>query len=305
MKKVISVSLGSKTRDYKREYELGGEKIQVQRIGTDGSLKKYKELLEKYDGKIDAFGIGGFDAYLCRKKKKYKIRDFWKLVKNVKKTPFLDGGGIKSTLESEIFQFVEKKLPEEVDEDRSTLVMSAVDRWGQAESAWKFVNQNKKLITFGDLIWGLKLGIPLHSLKTVNALAIFLTPIVVRLPFSMLYPTGDKQTEFKPYKTKYFKKAKFIAGDFHFINRNMPNEGMEGKIIITNTTTEENVERLKELGVKYIITSTPRIEGRSFGTNVLEACIVAISGKNRELTIEEYREYLKKFNIDPVIEKLN
>ncbi|MHA1303453.1 MAG: quinate 5-dehydrogenase [Candidatus Heimdallarchaeaceae archaeon] len=304
MKKVISVSLGSKHRDYTREFTLGGEKIQVQRIGTDGDWKKYQELLEYYDGKIDAFGVGGVDCYLWRGSHKYKIRDFWKISKNVKETPLIDGGGIKNTLEGKIFQYIEEKLPEEVEGDRSTVVMSAVDRWGQASSAWEFVNKNKKLITFGDLIWGLKLGIPIHSLKTVNLIGFFLMPVVSRMPFTMLYPTGEEQKVHKPYKTKYFKKAKFIAGDYLFINRNMPNEDMEGKIIITNTTTEENMERLRDLGIKYVITSTPRIEGRSFGTNVLEASIVAVSGKKRPLTTEEYNHYLKEFNIEPVIEKL-
>jgi len=39
---------------------------------------------------------------------------------------------------------------------------------------------------------------------------------------------------------------------------------------LTNTTTSENVEELKKRGVSLLITTTPVIEGRSFGTNVLE-----------------------------------
>ncbi|MHA1515877.1 MAG: quinate 5-dehydrogenase, partial [Candidatus Heimdallarchaeaceae archaeon] len=87
-KHVVSVSLGSSTRDYKREYNLGNEVVIVERIGTNGDMKKYKELIESLDGKVDAFGVGGADLYLVRREKKYKIRDVWKkLIKNVKDTP--------------------------------------------------------------------------------------------------------------------------------------------------------------------------------------------------------------------------
>jgi hypothetical protein len=84
----------------------------------------------------------------------------------------------------------------------------------------------------------------------------------------------------------------------------MPHEDMEGKIIITNTTRENDIELLKKIGIKYVITSTPRVDGVSFGTNVLEASIVAISGEKGELTREAYEDYLKKLKIEPTIQKL-
>ncbi len=304
-KHVVSVSLGSSSRDYKREYTLANETVIVERIGTNGDMKKYKALIESLDGKVDAFGIGGTDLYLRREDSLYKIRDVWKkLIANVKETPMVDGGGMKSTLEGNIMQHIESKLPEEVEEDRSSLVMCAVDRWHQAESVWDFVGHDKKKITFGDLLWGFQLGIALHTMKSVKRIAKLLLPLVSRLPFSMLYPTGEKQEVNKPSFTKYFDRAKWIAGDYLFIKRNMPLDRMEGKILVTNTTTSDDVQQLKDIGVKYIITSTPRIEGRSFGTNALEAVIVAISGEKRELTRAEYEEFLKKLKIEPVIQKL-
>ncbi|MCK4972318.1 MAG: quinate 5-dehydrogenase, partial [Candidatus Heimdallarchaeota archaeon] len=131
-----------------------------------------------------------------------------------------------------------------------------------------------------------------------------LLPIVCKLPFSWIYPTGEKQDIHKPTQTKYFKRAKWIAGDFLFINRNMPHEDMEGKIIVTNTTRETDVELLKKIGIKYLITSTPSVGGVSFGTNVLEASIVALSGEKGELAKEVYEDYLKKLKIEPNIQKL-
>ena len=84
----------------------------------------------------------------------------------------------------------------------------------------------------------------------------------------------------------------------------MPHEDMEGKIIVTNTTRAQDVELLKKVGIKYVITSTPVIDGVSSGTNVLEASIVAISGAKGELSREEYEDFLKEFKIEPNIQKL-
>jgi hypothetical protein len=62
---------------------------------------------------------------------------------------------------------------------------------------------------------------------------------------------------------------------------------------------------LKEAGVKTLVTTTPELEGRSFGTNVMEALLVALSGKNKELTAAEYLVLIKKLDFKPRISTLN
>jgi len=75
----------------------------------------------------------------------------------------------------------------------------------------------------------------------------------------VLYPTGSKQLERTPKFVQYFKQADVIAGDYLYIDKYMP-EDLQGKIILTNTTTSENVEELKKRGVSLLITTTPVIE---------------------------------------------
>jgi hypothetical protein len=84
----------------------------------------------------------------------------------------------------------------------------------------------------------------------------------------------------------------------------MPDD-MQGKVIATNTTTAADVELFKQLGIKYLVTSTPVLDGRSFGTNMMEAALVAISGKNRPLTGAEYNELLDKLGFEPQLQELN
>jgi hypothetical protein len=84
----------------------------------------------------------------------------------------------------------------------------------------------------------------------------------------------------------------------------MPDD-MQGKVIVTNTTTPEDQQLFRELGVKYLITTTPVLEGRSFGTNMMEAALVAISGKGRPLQRSEYAEMLARLNLEPQLQVLN
>jgi hypothetical protein len=54
---------------------------------------------------------------------------------------------------------------------------------------------------------------------------------------------------------------------------------LSGKIIVTNTTTAHDCELFKKAGVKYLVTTTPVLDGRSFGTNMMEASIIAAMGR--------------------------
>jgi hypothetical protein len=80
---------------------------------------------------------------------------------------------------------------------------------------------------------------------------------------------------------------------------------MQGKVIVTNTTTNEDVELFRKCGVKYLITTTPVLDGRSFGTNMMEAALVAASGKRRPLTWPELDEILNRLGFEPQLQELN
>ena len=153
-------------------------------------------------------------------------------------------------------------------------------------------------------MFALDIPIAIKSLGGLRTLAKILTPIVTRLPFEWLYPTGEKQEQRTPKYEKYYQWATVIAGDCHYIKSHMP-DNMQGKVIVTNTTTPEDVELFRKCGVKYLVTTTPVLDGRSFGTNMMEAALVAVSGKSRPLTWVEYNELIDKLGFEPQLQELN
>ena len=149
----------------------------------------------------------------------------------------------------------------------------------------------------------LGLPVPLFRERSVRALAAVIMPVAGRLPFQWVYPTGEKQEERLPRWEKYYRRASVIAGDFLLIKRHMP-DVLPGKIIITNTTTAEDVAMLREAGIKYLVTTTPVFEGRSFGTNMLEAALVAAAGKGRVLTHDELNSLIDRIGLEPQLREL-
>ncbi len=301
MKNIVSASLGSSKRNHKVAVSLLGEDFTIERIGTDGDFPRAMQMLRDLDGKVDAIGLGGIDLYLYADGKRYTIRDAQKLKNAVKKTPVVDGSGLKNTLERKTINYLAKveNLPLA---GKSVLMVSAVDRFGMAES----LHELGCKILFGDLIFGLNIPIAIRSMGTFKFLAKLILPVITKMPFKILYPTGSKQEKESNEKyARFYNECDVIAGDFLFIRKYMPKD-MSGKWILTNTTTEQDVADMKARGVELLITTTPVFNGRSFGTNVLEAALLALLGKTwNEVTPQDYLDVLNKLDYKPRIERLN
>lgn len=301
MKRAVSISIGSSKRNKAVEVTLLGERVRIERIGTDGDMEaaalKFKEL----DGIADAFGVGGADLGAMADGKWYPLYSVQPMVRYVKKTPLVDGGGLKNTLENKAPAFLDKKIGDYINSrGRKALVTVGVDRWGLSKA---FSDAGYEMV-YGDLMFGLDIPIPIRKLSQLKTLAALLMPIAGRLPFSWIYPTGEKQEKRTPKWGKYYEWATVIAGDCHYIKRFMPDH-LPGKVIVTNTTTPEDVELFRRAGVKYLVTTTPVLEGRSFGTNMMEAALVAVSGKGRPLTWPELAEMLDTLGFEPQLQELN
>lgn len=304
MKKVVSVSLGSSKRNKTVVVELLGEQFEISRIGTDGDFPKALATLHELDGKVDAIGLGGIDVFLYIRDRRYAIRDGLKLMNAVRRTPVVDGSCLKRTLEREVVRYLARET-ELIPPGTKVLMVSAADRFGMAQA---FVDAGCET-TFGDLIFTVGIHYPIRTVNQLERLARLLLPFFVRLPFKMLYPTGKQQDIHNDKKARrfasYYREAEVLAGDFHFIRRYLP-PTLDGKVIVTNTTTGADVELLRERGASYLVTTTPEYEGRSFGTNVMEGVFVALIGKPwAEITNDEYLDLLRRLSFKPRIVKLN
>lgn len=299
MKRAVSISIGSSKRDKAVEVELLGEKVLIERIGTDGDMEAAAQKYRELDGKVDAFGLGGADLGVGVNGRYYPLYSVKPMVRYIRQTPLADGAGLKNTLESRLAPFIESRIGDYVKE-KKVFVVSAMDRWGMANS---FINAGYEYI-FGDFMFSLGLPFALHSRASLETFAALLMPVAGRLPFKWIYPTGEEQEKRIPKWEKYYHWASVIGGDCLYVKRHLPYD-MQGKVIATNTTTPEDVELFCRAGVKYLVTSTPVIDGRSFGTNMMEAALIAVAGKGRCLSHAELNQLLDQLGFEPQIQELN
>jgi len=300
LKKVLSVSLGSSTRDHTTEAEFLGQRFWLSRQGTDGDSERYIQMYKEYDGKVDAFGVGGTEFYLWVNNRRYWFRESKQIRWAIKISKVGDGNGIKHLLAPYALQALREHGIEL--RGKKALLTTAVDRYGMA----KALVDSGCDVTFGDFMFALGLSIPLHSLRTVHIVAALLLPVMTQLPFRWLYPVGEEQ-EKEPSKkySRFYEEADIIAGDFLQVWSNLPDD-LSGKIIITNTTTARNVEELQKRNLHILVTTTPRLAGRSFGTNVMEAvCRCLVDKPDDQITSEDFIDLIERIPLKPQVCVLN
>jgi hypothetical protein len=297
MKRAVSVSLGSSSRDSRTVIRLGDQAIQVERIGTDGDVARARRLFSELDGRVDALGVGGVDLYLRLGAREYPLYAALRLVQDVHQTPVVDGRGLKHTLERRVFELAAPQLGT-MPQYRCAFVPVAADRLGLAEA----VSEVADRVIIGDLMVALGIPIALPSVDAARKLARVAFPVVGRLPLSALF-YGSGGYNPRPRYQRCWRQADLLAGDYMFMRKYMPDD-LSGKTVVTNTTTEENVELLRTRGVREMITSTPRYAGRSFGTNLMEAALTAYAGKGRRLNDDELNVLIDELELRPNVHRL-
>ncbi len=291
MKQAVSVSLGSDKRDASATISLLGERVTLRREGWNGSVDQVKQRFADLDGTVDAFGVGGIDLWVHSATKTYPLRSAHDLIQGVKQTPIVDGSGLKHTLERQTAPAVAEVTPK-----KRVLVVSGLDRMGMTQSFF----ENGYDVLCGDAAFALGIPYKIRSLAGLGRLAFAALPIVSRLPIHMIYPTGDAQNEWVPKYEDWYNWADIIAGDCLYIKRHMPLH-LDGKVIVTNTTTEADRATFIQRGASHVITTTPVINGRSFGTNLFEAGLTAVAGKQRPLTGPELTQIIQQLELTPSI----
>lgn len=305
MKKILSISIGSSSRDHTTRHVFLGQECELSRQGTDGDFEKAVQRYADMDGKVDAFGVGGVEFFLRVGRKRYYFRDVSRIRKAVKVSKIGDGNGVKGLLERRAFQALEKHLNEKENKTLKgmpALLTTAVDRYGMGEA---MVDAGLDM-TFGDLMFALGIPIAIRKLSTVRLMAAVLLPVITNLPFTWFYALGSEQDKPpQPKWGKYYQQAQVLGGDFIQIRQYMPDD-LSGKIIVTNTTTSKNVEELRKRNLHILVTVTPRLEGRSFGTNVMEATLLALMDKPQaDVTDRDFLDLIERIPLEPNIEVLN
>ena len=300
---VLSVSLGSPTRDYHFEWQQDGRTFLVERRGVVGGVMAAVKTIREMRDTVACFGVGGTDIYLGPIEANLITKEGKLMVPAAGSTRMVDGGAIKHSQEERLIEWLIANRPDIPIAGQPTLMPCGMDRFGMARALEAAGNS----MVYGDLVFMTaqtprvftRLADLLETAKTI-------WDLFAKLGTSLSYPIGEKQNQPPEEKyPEYYHDAKVIAGDLLIIRRNMPKD-LRGKVIITNTVTVENRQEFRDRGVRWLITSTPSFEGRSIATNMLEALLVTLLNKHpRDIEPAEYLAMIDRCQLGPHIERLN
>ncbi len=298
--RIASISLGPSSRDKTVELELLGRRFMLERLGTDGHIGRFARFLRQYDGIADVLCVGGINLGVQWGDRYYPFTQVRRILRDVKQTPVVDGAGLKATLEPRTVQILQERGI--IDSARTrALVMSAFDRYWLAEAIAGCCDE----AIYGDLIFSLGIPRAVRSLEAMGSWARVLLPIITRLPHNWAFATGVHSDRIVPKFEDYYEWADLVAGDFAYIRHYLPAQ-LAGKIILTNTITPDDVLLLQARGVKYLVTTSPQIEGRAFATNVMEGVFVSLLGRPpQELRADDYLRLAEEIKWEPVIREIS
>ncbi|MFO7948692.1 MAG: quinate 5-dehydrogenase [Armatimonadota bacterium] len=288
MKRVVSISLGASSRDKWAEIAILGQRIMIERLGTNGSLARFERLLRQFDGVADVLCLGGINLGIHWGEKYFPYRYVQKIVSGVRHGPVVDGSGLKRTLEPMTVQILaEKGL---IDYSECTcLFAGALDRYWLLEALSERCNE----MIIGDLMFLLGLPVAIDSMQQLQQWLPRLLPVIARMPHGCIHRTGRHGDEITPRFESCFDRADVIAGDFVTFRHCLPDD-LSGRVIITNTTTSDDEMLLSERNVRLLVTTTPVIDRRAFATNVMEGVFVSLLNRPPEDLGQEDYLYLAR-----------
>ncbi|MCG0277314.1 MAG: hypothetical protein L5656_02095 [Thermanaeromonas sp.] len=277
MLRVVSVSLGTTRRDFREELDLPQAKVVMERIGCQGDLSLAAQILSSLDGQVAALGLGGANFYYHLGNRRIPCPAGRHLVCRVSKTPLVDGSGWKQFIEPlavEVLQGYGISLA-----GKTALVVSVLDRYWLAES----LSLAGCKVLAGDALFGLRLPCVL-PLSLFTKIAHLTLPFLARLPLHFLYPLGPAQEKPGRIYSPSIPQVDIIAGNWHFICRYLLPYLSKSEILITCGTNKEDLRLLKQVGVKYLLSTTPLWKAGSPSANAVEAVLMALGAKKEEPT---------------------
>lgn len=299
-KKIISISLGSSSRDMETVWKIGEHTFSIKRKGVNASFDNLKkEIANNYEN-ADVITLGGIDINLSFTDKKYPFRDASKLLKIPSKVPIVDGENYKEWVEP---YFLKKVIETKIISNKQKVFFPLAANRVPIIKAMSDLGFND--FVFGDIIYNLGIKfLPIKKLKTYELVGRLFGPVITRLPFSWIYPIGEKQDIQEIKRPDLFERADIIAGDFHDIHKYVIDD-LTDKTIITNTVTAADVDMLKKRNLKYLITFSPNFAGRTFGSNVMDGIITAfLQERGNEITYDKYMDAVDMLSIKPEVRRL-
>jgi predicted amino acid dehydrogenase len=294
MKTVIGVSLGARSQDFEFTTRFLGHRMTVRRVGADHSPERAAELLRHWEARADAIGLG------------------------IAGDPRTALGGAEGEAGMQLAQLV-TRVPVTAGARLGEIFLEWAVRHAQM-SLRNYFNNTKVLFFSGTADYKLATAMSeytdnLQFADPVRQLGV--PKLLTSLDALTLYTRGAHYVaDWKPRRLPAAPVLEWWAG--HVLRKAMASatvivapvheldefgiEELAGKTIITSTVNDERIAQFRDKGVHMVIDGAPFMAGHVLGPHLLDAMIVAATGKAPdELLDDDYLDIITELALEPRI----
>lgn len=301
MKRILVVHLDS--GDDETAVHVLGQDVSVLRRGCNGDSDRAVEIIQAFDGKVDAIALQGLPAMLQLGPAQTEHEEGIRIARAAKITPAVDGGGIRAGLERWGIVLADRAQPG-IFSHKRVLMTPGLNHSGMVTG----LERRASAIQFADPFvyfdWPKVPGV--GSGSTLNQVASAQLDRLKNAPFRRIYPQhGEAGRKRSPVP---FRLADIIAGDIGAILRYAP-DNLPHKTVVVNHATEEEAEELRRRGVSILVALMPSLSATSdlgaWPASTIEALLVALQpNKNVPVTEDTYLDMLADLEWTPGIRYL-
>jgi len=295
MKHVVSISLGSSSQDFDFTTTFLGEKLHVHRVGTNGSIATAVKLIKQWEKKAAAIGLGVLKDHYTVGSRRFIAKDSARLLAVTNKVPVTTGGRLGDIFQEWAVRHAQIQLGNFFNNAR-VLFFSGMADYKLALS----MAEHTRNLQFADPL--LQLGVP-KLLGSVEALNLYAggAHYVKDWTLPEVMASGPVKEWTRFVLCRALQKASVVVAPVHELD-DFGLEELAGKTVITATVNDERIEQLRDKGVATIIDGSPVLHGHVLGANLLDAMVLAATGKQPDAILEDdYLEIITGLGVEPRI----
>jgi len=295
MKRVVGISLGAGDQDFEFSARFLGRQLHVARIGTNGSTARAVKLLRHWERHADAIGIGVVKDSYTVGAQRFVDRDSQRLTGVVSRVPVTTGGRLSDILQEWALRHVQNRLGDYFN-NAIVLFFSGRTNYKLAQTMAEYTPN----LVFADPL--LQMGVPklLTSLDTLSTYAGGAHYVLDWTPERLMASAPLKEwTHF--VLRRAMRDATVIVAPVHELD-DFGAEELAGKTIVTSTVNDRRIAAFKAKGVAMVIDGSPALFDHVLGPSLLDAMIVAATGKaGDDLLEDDYLEIIESLALEPRI----
>ncbi len=302
MKTIVNISMGPRKDDYDFKTRFMKVDFHILRFGTDGDIDETAELLQEWDQKADAIGLGYIQfpyALGSKQLMAHKTRELRKLADRLS-TPFTAGDALRTVTHEWSIRHIQYTQGNSYFNNSRIVFLSGMSNATLARALSEYTTN----LMFCDPI--LENGIPkfLTSMDDLKLYAGGLHSILKWVPSRRF---SDYAMPLRAYTQfiirRAIQQANVVVVPYHDFYKFVGEFGITelgGKTVITSTAYDDRIQFLRERGVDTIIDTTPKMLKKVVGVSVIEAMIMTALDKTPEtLTSDDLLEVISDLRMDP------